>query len=71
MSTWRQKLDSEPEWTILIESLVKLGWVLNNEDFHRLQQQQQQTTRNFTQISEKGTNTKLTKKSAPYSFAEV
>ena len=53
MSTWRQKLDSEPEWTILIESLVKLGWVLNNEDFHRLQEQQQQTTRNFTQISEK------------------
>ena len=54
MSTLRQKLDSEPEWTIFIESLVKLGWVLNNEDFHRLQeQQQQQTTRNVTQISEK------------------
>ena len=54
MSTWMQKLDSEPEWTILIESLVKLGWVLNNEDFHRSNSNnKQQTTRNFTQISEK------------------
>ena len=63
MSTWRQKLDSEPEWTIFIESLVKLGWVLNTEE----QQQQQQTTRNVTQISEKILIQNF-KKSAPFNF---